>query len=389
MKYNFDKIIERKGTDSIKYDKIPLIFGRDDLQPLWVADMDFATPDFILEDIKKRLEHPVLGYTLRRASFFESYMRWADKRYNWPLKKDWLTFSPGVVGALALSILALTNEKDKIIIQPPVYHPFFDVIKGNNRQLVENPLKKDRDGKFVMDFEHLKSLIDENTKMIIIANPHNPGGRVWHKDELKKLAEIAVTHDLIILSDDIHADFVYQPHQYTPIATINKKAAMRTITVSSPSKTFNIAGLSTSVVIIPNEDMRQQYNKKLMDMHLFLGNIFGNVAFESAYNNGEEWLDELLVYLQANRDYVIDYIQKHIPCIKPVVSEGTFLMWLDFSGTGLAHQEIKDKLINKAKLALNDGTMFGGGSENYFRLNIGTPRKNLQMALKKLEVFNH
>ena len=389
MKYNFDQIIERKGTGSIKYDKLKIMFGRDDLQPLWVADMDFATPDFILQDIKKRLEHPVLGYTLRRPSFFESYMRWADKRYDWQLKKDWLTFSPGVVGALALSILALTNEKDKIIIQPPVYHPFFDVVKGNKRILLENPLMKDENGEYQMDFHHLRSIIDADTKMILISNPHNPVGRVWKKEELEELGRIASEYDLIILSDDIHADFIFTPYRYTPIASLNKDLENRTITVSSPSKTFNIAGLSTSVVIIPNEDLRQQYNKKLMDMHLFLGNIFGNIAFESAYNKGEEWLDELLIYLQANRDYVIDYIQKYIPGIKPVVSEGTFLMWLDFSGTGLSHQEIKDKLINKAKLALNDGTMFGGGSENYFRLNIGTPRKNLQMALKKLEVFNH
>ena len=387
MKYNFDEIIERKGTDSIKYDKIPFIFGRDDLQPLWVADMDFATPDFILEDIKKRLEHPILGYSMRKPAFFESYKQWAKKRYAWEVPMEWLTFSPGVVGALGLAILALTRENDKIIIQPPVYHPFFDVIKGNNRQLVENPLKKDANGKFLMDFEHLQSIIDEDTKMIIIANPHNPGGRVWRKDELEKLARIAHEHDLIILSDDIHADFVYDQHQYTPIASINKEAEQRTITITSPSKSFNIAGLSTSILIIPNPELYGKYKRKLLDMHLFLGNIFGNVAFESAYKNGEEWLDELLVYLQDNRDFVIDYLQEHIPHIKAMQPEGTFLMLLDFSGTGLSHDEIKNKLINEAKLALNDATMFGKQAEKHFRLNFATPRKNLETALKKLEIF--
>jgi len=387
MKYNFDKIIDRKGTGSIKYDKIPYIFGRDDLQPLWVADMDFATPDFILNEIKQRLEHPVLGYAMRKPAFFESYKSWAKKRYNWEVESQWLTFSPGVVAALGLSILALTGENDKIIIQPPVYHPFFDVIKGNNRQLVENPLKKDVNGKFVMDFEHLENIIDKDTKMIILANPHNPGGRVWRKDELEKLTRIAIEKDLIILSDDIHADFVYKPYQYTPIASISKEAADRTITITSPSKSFNIAGLSTSIVIISNPDLYQKYKKKLLDMHLFLGNIFGNIAFQAAYEKGEEWLEQLLVYLQNNRDFVMEYIQKNIPNIKPVQPEGTFLMWLDFSGTGLSHEAIKDKLINEAKLALNDGTMFGGDSKKYFRLNFATPRKNLETALKKLEIF--
>ena len=387
MKYNFDEIIERKGTGSIKYDKIPFIFGRDDLQPLWVADMDFATPPFILDDVKKRLEHPILGYAMRKPAFFESYRNWAKKRYNWEVAPGWLTYSPGVVSAIGLSILSLTNENDKIIIQPPVYHPFFDVIKGNNRRLVENPLIKDENGQFKMDYEHLQSIIDKDTKMIIIANPHNPGGRVWRRDELEKLAQIALENNLILVSDDIHADFAYEPHFYTPLASLNEEIARRTITITSPSKSFNIAGLSTSIVIIPNPDMYKKYKRQLLDMHLFIGNIFGNIAFESAYKNGEEWLDELLVYLRKNRDFVVDYLQKNIPSIKPMQPEGTFLMLLDFSDTGLSHQEIKNKLIDEAKLALNDATMFGKQAEKHFRLNFATPRKNIEKALKKLEVF--
>ena len=387
MLYDFDQIIDRTGTNSIKYDKMSFFFGRDDLQPLWVADMDFATPDFILEAIKKRLEHPILGYTMRKDSFYNSYMRWAKKRYGWNVDKDWLDFSPGVVGALALSVLSLTDEGDKIIIQPPVYHPFFDVIKGNNRQLVENPLKKDDNGDYRMDFNQLKSVIDSKTKMMIIANPHNPVGRVWQKEELETLAEIAVKHNLIILSDDIHADFVYKPNNYTPLASINEAIAQQTITVTSPSKTFNIAGLSTSIVIIPNENFREKYRAKLKDMHLFLGNIFGNIAFETAYNEGEAWLESLLEYLQSNIDFVTTYLAENIPAIKPVKPEGTFLMWLDFSATGLSHNQIKDKLINQAKLALNDGKSFGQNGENYFRLNIATPRANLEMALEKLKIF--
>ena len=387
MSYNFDQPIDRRGSGSIKYDKMSFFFGRDDLQPLWVADMDFATPDFILEALKKRLEHPVLGYTMRPDSFFESYMRWAKKRYNWEISRQWLDFSPGVVGGLALSVLSMTGEGDKIIIQPPVYHPFFDVIKGNNRQLVENPLKRDANGDYRMDFEHLRSIIDPQTKMIIIANPHNPVGRVWRRDELEELADIAVQNNLIILSDDIHADFVYKPYRYTPLASINETVAQQTVTVTSPSKTFNIAGLSTSIVIILNRRLRTRYSQKLKNMHLYLGNIFGNIAFETAYNEGELWLEELLKYLQNNINFVSSFLAEHIPWIKPVRTEGTFLMWLDFSDLNLPHNKVKDILINEAKLALNDGKSFGQNGENYFRLNVATTRANLKTALEKLLVF--
>ncbi len=388
MNYNFDRLIDRKGSGSIKYDKMSFFFGRDDLQPLWVADMDFATPDFILDAIKKRLEHPVLGYTMRQEGFFESYMRWARKRYRWKVSRQWLDFSPGVVGGLALSVLSMTGEGDKIIIQPPVYHPFFDVVKGNARQLIENPLQRDAEGNYRMDFDHMRSIIDPQTKMIIIANPHNPVGRVWRRDELEELAEIAVKHNLIILSDDIHADFIYKPNQYTPLASIDEAVAQQTVTVTSPSKTFNIAGLSTSIVVIPNENLRQKYRNKIKDMHLFLGNIFGNIAFETAYKKGEAWLEELLKYLQTNIDFVTGYLAEHIPEIKPVKPEGTFLMWLDFSGLNLPHDKVKDILINQAKLALNDGKSFGQNGENYFRLNIATPQSNLKTALEKMLVFN-
>ncbi len=385
MKYNFDIPIQRKGTGSIKYDKLAHFFGKTDLQPLWVADMDFATPDFILDAIGQRLQHPILGYTMRKQGFNQSFMRWYKQRHGWQVQEDWLDFSPGVVGALALAILALTDAGDKIIIQPPVYHPFFEVVKGNNRVLVENPLKKNENGSYEMDFEHLESIIDHHTKMMIIANPHNPVGRVWTKEELQTLGDIAVKHNLIILSDDIHMDFIYPPHQYTPLASLSDAIAKQTITITSPSKTFNIAGLSTSIVVIPNAEMMQKYQKKLFDMHLFLGNIFGTVAFESAYNQGAEWLDQLLVYLQSNIDFVCDYLQQNIPDIKPVKPEGTFLMWLNFSATGLLHQEIKRKLIEEAGLALNDGLSFGDNGQYYFRMNIATTRANIEEALKKLQ----
>ena len=385
MKYNFDQNIKRKGTGSIKYDKIEHFFGKPDLQPLWVADMDFAAPDFILDAIKKRLEHPILGYTMRKPSFNQSFIQWMQTRHQWKVQPQWLDFSPGVVGALAIAIYALTNENDKIIIQSPVYHPFFDVVKGNKRQLLENPLKKNESGHYKMDFEHLESIIDAQTKMIIISNPHNPVGRVWTHNELQQLGEIAIKHNLIILSDDIHMDFVYPPHKYTPLASISPEIANRTLTITSPSKTFNIAGLSTSIVVIPSVELKKKYTEKLTDMHLFLGNIFGNIAFETAYDKGAEWVDDLLLYLQKNKDFVVDYLQKNIAGIKPEKTEGTFLMWLDFSPTGLSHNDIKKKLIDEAGLALNDGMSFGQGGDKHFRINIGTTKANLEIALKKLK----
>ncbi len=382
---NFDKIIDRAGTGSIKYDRRKQVFGTEDVLPMWVADMDFETPDFILEALKKRLEHPVLGYTLRKPSFFEAFQGWAKRRYDWSVEKDWLTFSPGVVAALALSVLALTDEGDKIIIQPPVYPPFFSVVNELGRTLVENPLKREENGKYVMDFADLEQKIKDGAKMIIISNPHNPVGRVWSEEELQQLAGICYEHGVYIISDDIHSDFVFKNYKYTPLVKLDPKYAEITITAMAPSKTFNIAGLSTSVVVIPDETLRKKYNEKLHGIHLFLGNIFGNIAFEEAYNKGDEWLDELLQYLEENADYAVDYINTKIPGISVWRPEGTFLLWLDFSGTGLSHEQIKQKLVNEAKLGFNDGLTFGKCGEKFFRMNIGAPRSIVRQALENLE----
>lgn len=385
MNNNFDNKIERKGTGSVKYDRTRAVFGSDEVLPMWVADMDFPTADFIINDIKKRIEHPIFGYTMRSKSFNSSFINWAKQRYNWNIKMGWLDFSPGVVTGLAVSLLALTEKNDKIIIQPPVYHPFFETVLGNERILLKNPLKKNSKGKFEIDFENLEQIIDKDTKAIIFSNPHNPVGRVWSKIELQKLADIAIKYNLIILSDDIHADFIYKGYEYTPIASLSEKIAERTITIMSPSKTFNIAGLSTSIVIISNEKIKQKYNEKLASMHLFLGNVFGSVAFESAYSKGDEWLDELLVYLEQNADLVVNYISKNIPKIKIWKPEGTFLLWLDFSATGFSHNEIKQKLVEEAKLGFNDGKSFGEDGTFYFRMNIGTQKENIEIALNRLK----
>ncbi len=382
---DFDKIIERSGTGSIKYDRRKEIFGRDDVIPMWVADMDFETPGFILDALKQRLEHPVLGYTLRKKSFFEAFMDWAKQRYGLDLEACWLTFSPGVVAALAMSVLAYTEPGDKVLIQPPIYPPFFTTVKELGRQLVESPLIKLPDGKYVMDYEDLERQFAAGVKLILISNPHNPVGRVWTEEELRRLGDLAYKYGVKIVSDDIHADFVYSGFKYTPLIALDEKYKEITVTAMAPSKTFNIAGLSTSIVIIPDEKLRKAYNNKLHGMHLFLGNIFGNIAFELAYKYGGQWLDQLLVYLEQNVDLAVDFIQNNIPNISVWRPEGTFLLWLDFSKTGLTHQQIQQKLIDEAKLGFNDGMTFGKQGEYHFRMNIAAPRAVVEEALYRLK----
>ena len=381
----FDSIIERAGTGSIKYDKRKEIFGTEDLLPMWVADMDFKTPEFILDALKQRLEHPILGYTMRSSSFFEAFISWAKRRYDLDVEPCWLTFSPGVVSALALSVLALTEKGDKVLIQPPVYPPFFSVVKELGRTLVENPLKRLDDGRYIIDFNDLEQKLTGGVKLMIISNPHNPVGRVWTAEELYKLADLAYKYNVKIVSDDIHSDFVYSKYRYNPLLGLDPKFREITIMALSPSKTFNIAGLSTSIVVIPDKAIREAYNQKLHGVHLFLGNIFGNIAFEVAYNQGDKWLDNLLRYLEANVDFAVDFINENIDGIEVWRPEGTFLLWLNFEKTGLTHEQIQKKLIYEAKLGLNDGLTFGRQGHKFFRMNIAAPRAIVQQALSNLK----
>ncbi len=382
---DFDRVINRTDSLAIKYAARKAVFGREDILPMWVADMDFSSPEFVLEALRKRLEHPILGYTLRPESFYKAYQQWAKRRYGFEVELDWLTFSPGVVSALALSVLSYTEPGDKIIIQPPVYPPFFETVKGLGRELVINPLRRDMDGRYYIDFDDLRTKVNQRTKLLIISNPHNPVGRTWTPDELEELAQIALKNNLLIISDDIHADFVYKDYKYTPVASLSEQIAQITVIATSPSKTFNIPGLSTSVVIIPNDELRKKYNEKLKAAHLWLGNIFGNIALETAYNNGDQWLDSLLLYLEQNVDYAVQFIRNNIPAIKVWRPEATFLLWLDFSATGMTHEQIKHKLINEARVGLNDGTDFGEQGEKFFRMNIAAPRAVITDGLERLK----
>lgn len=383
MKYNFDEIINRENTASVKYDLRLQIFGKKDVIPMWVADMDFKTPDFIINAMKERTKHEVFGYSIRPKSYFTSIINWLKRRHQWQIKEDWISFSPGIVPAINMAILAYTNEGDKIIVQPPVYFPFFSAIDNNKRSLVENPLVL-KNNRYCIDFKDLEEKL-KDAKMLILSNPHNPGGSVWKKDELKKLGEMCIENNVLIMSDEIHADLVFPENKFTPMASISDSIANCTVTFIAPSKTFNMAALATSSVIISNKELKEKYDKVLDTIHIGMGNVFGTVASEAAYTFGDEWLDQLLEYLSKNIDLAESYFTENIPQIKMMRPEGTYLVWLDCSGLNLGEKDLKDFMINDAELGFNDGRMFGSGGEGFMRMNIACPRKTILDALIQLE----
>ncbi len=381
--YNFDEMISRENTDCVKYDLRNEIFGNENLIPMWVADMDFRTPDFIFDAIKKRCEHEVLGYSIRPESFFSAIINWQKVQHNWDVKKEWISFSPGVVPALNLLILEFTQPTDKVIVQPPVYFPFFSAITNHGRVQVDNPLVL-RDGRYHMDFDDLKVKIDDQVKMIFISNPHNPGGSVWKKEELKELAEICIKKNILVVSDEIHSDLILFGNKHTPMASISEEIAQQTITLMAPSKTFNLAALSSSFLVIPNKELFSRYEEVLDRVHVGFGNVFGTVALEAAYTHGADWLHQLLKYLESNIIYLREYIEKHIPLIKVMVPEATYMVWLDFNAFNLSNEELNSKIIHDANLGFNSGEMFGQGGDGFQRINIACPKEILIKALGQL-----
>ncbi|MCF8367907.1 MAG: PatB family C-S lyase [Bacteroidales bacterium] len=384
MHYNFDEIIDRKGTSCVKWDITKAYFGSDELLPMWVADMDFKTPDFIVEAVKKRAAHEIYGYTVRPESYYSSMINWIGKKHKWKIEKDWIIFSPGIVPAVNMAVLAYTKPGDKVIVQPPVYFPFFSAVKDNGRQLVYNQLHIEN-GRYHMDFEDLKKKIDNRTKLIIISNPHNPGGSAWTKDELMKLGEICIEHNIILISDEIHSDLVIPPFKHTVAANISEEIADVTISMMAPSKTFNLAGMASSSVIISNPQLRNDFQVFLDRVHVGMGNLFGMVASEAAYTQGEDWLNQMLEYVKRNIDYTETYIKEKIPKIKMMRPEATYMVWLDFRELGMDNNELKRFIIEKAKLGLNDGPVFGPGGEGFQRMNLACPRAYVEEAMLRLE----
>lgn len=383
MKYNFDEIINRENTASVKFDLRKEIFENEDVIPMWVADMDFKTPDFIIRAIKERLNHEIFGYSIRPKSYYTSIINWLKRRHEWEIQEEWISFSPGIVPAINMAVMAFTKPGDKIIVQPPVYFPFFSAINNNNRELVENPLKL-KNERYHFDFHDLEKKL-EDAKMLILSNPHNPGGSVWSKDELKKLGELCVKHQVLIMSDEIHADLVFKENKFTPLASISNAIANYTVTFIAPSKTFNMAALATSSVICSNMELKEKYDKVLDTIHIGMGNVFGTVASEAAYTYGDEWLDQLITYLTENLDLAQEYFKEKIPQIKMMRPEGTYLVWLNCSGLDLKGKDIKNFMIEDAGLGFNDGRMFGTGGDGFMRMNIACPKQRLLDALIRIE----
>jgi len=382
--YDFDEVIDRKDTSSVKYDKLKLLFGRDDLLSLWVADMDFRTPDFIVKALKERCDHEIFGYTFAPDSYFESIITWVQYRYNWKVPREWITYIPGIVRGLSFALDCFTQPGDKVIIQPPVYHPFRLVPEGLKREVVNNPLQL-VDGRYEMDFEHLESVIDEKCKAFILCSPHNPGGIVWGKDTLIRLAEICHKHNILVISDEIHAEMVYPGNTQSPFASVSEAASANSITFMAPSKTFNIAGIVSSYAIVPDAVLREKFFSYLEARELGEGTIFAYTATTAAYTYGAEWLQQMRQYVIANMNYVDEYLKRNIPQIKVYPAQASFLLWLDCRELNLSQEELVSLFINDAHLALNDGSIFGKEGIGYMRLNIGCPRSILEKAMHALK----
>ncbi len=384
MIYDFDKIVDRRNSGSYKWDGMKRLFGRDDLLPFWVADMDFATPKPVTDAFKQRLEHPVFGYKARGESYCRAILKWLAVRHGWVVKREWLTFCPpGVVQSIHMLVNLLSEPGDEIILQTPAYNPLINVVTGNNRKLLRNELKL-TGNRYEIDFDDLTRKISGKTRLMILCSPHNPSGRVWKEDELGKLTDICIDNNIKIISDEIHADFVYKGHRHIPLGSLSDKARNNAITCLSAGKTFNISGLQQAVLVIPDEATRTLFEEARDVAQINLDNIFSEVATEAAYTHCGEWLDQLITYLQCNVEYLSDYLGKNLPEVNVIKPEGTYLVWLDMRELGKSSREINDLLVNRAGVALYEGKEFGEKREGFFRMNIACPRTLLSDGLKRI-----
>lgn len=380
MQYNFDQIIDRRGTDALKIDAVPSIWGRDDLMPLWVADMDFATPPFIVEALRRRLDHEVIGYTVRTPQWASSIVAWQQSRYGWEIQPEWLNFVPGIVPGIAFVISCFTEPGDTVLIQPPVYHPYIHVPTNLGRTLRRNRLDL-VDGQYQIDFERFERDV-RGCKLFLLCHPHNPGGRVWTEEELCRIAEICHREGVIVVSDEIHADLTLPPYLHVPFAKVSAEAAECSITLMSPSKAFNMAGLTSSYSIISNEALRERFHRHLEHSELNLGHAFAFIGVAAAYSHGTEWLDQMLAYVQGNIDYMEQYLATSLPQVGMIRPQASYLVFLDFRKLGLSQAELNKLIVEKARLALNDGAMFEG--EGFMRLNAASPRSVIEEAMHRL-----
>lgn len=383
MNYNFDEVIDRRGTESIKWDAVGERWGRNDLLPLWVADMDFRTPPFIIEALRQRLEHEVLGYTFACESWHTSIINWLQQRYGWTIRREMLTFTPGIVRGLAFAIQCFTEKGDRVMVMPPVYHPFFLVTEKNHREVVYSPLTL-RDGQYYIDFDRFSQDV-QGCKLLILSNPHNPGGRVWTSSELAQIADICAESGTIVISDEIHADLTLPPYKHPTYALVSEKARQNSIVFMSPSKAFNMPGVASSYCIIENDQLRRQFHEFMEASEFSEGHLFAYLAVAAAYSNGTEWLDQALAYIQGNIDFTERFLAEHIPGIGMIRPQASYLIFLDCRKLGLSQKDLVKLFVEDAHLALNDGAIFGKEGEGFMRLNVACPRALLEQALLQLQ----
>ena len=384
MKYDFDEIIDRRNTDCLKYDFAVERGMPADVLPLWVADMDFRTAPGIIQRAEEDAGFGIYGYTDSKDNYFQAVAAWYQNYFGWKVEKKWLVKTPGVVFAIGMAIQALTKEGDAVMIQQPVYYPFGAVVKDNDRVLVNNALVL-KDGHYEIDFEDFEQKIIQNqVKLFVLCSPHNPVGRVWTIDELRRMGEICLKHDVKIISDEIHSDFVYEGRKHYVFATVDSAFEQNSIICTAPSKTFNLAGLQASNIFIPNPQIRKAFERQISAVGYSQLNMIGLHACQAAYETGREWLEELKAYLKGNLDYVRDYLEKNIPHIKLIEPEGTYLIWLDCRGLGLSEEKLEELIVHKAKLWLDAGAIFGKAGEGFERINIACPRAVLEEAMKRL-----
>ena len=382
---DFDKIISRHATGSVKWDALNKVFGSEDVLPLWVADMDFPSPEAVINAVNERASHPLYGYNTQESSLYQSIIEWVKRRHGWEIEKDWILLAPGVVPSIIFSILALSQPGDGIIIQPPVYPPFLASIKDNGREVVENPLIA-VEGHYEMNFVDLEEkLSDPNNKFLLLCSPHNPVGRVWTVDELRKVYELCQKYTVDVLSDEIHNDLVFEGHTHTVFASLGTPVCKQSVTFMAASKTFNIAGLNFSYIIVPCKRRRALIAGCINNLHMNRNNLFGVIATETAYQKGDAWLDALLVYLEKNADTLVEFIEKRLPKIKVNKPEGTYLAWLDFRAYFTDDNELQKFLVHIAKVGLNPGKNFGSQGEGFARINLATQRSVLLEALERIE----
>ena len=398
MKYNFDEEIDRRGTNSIKWEFVERedqpghwehtnrSFGEDRVLPMWVADMDFRSPEPVVQALVKRAQNGVYGYSAPTPEFFMALINWIKRRQGWEVRADWVCVTPGVVLALNMLVRTFVGPGEHVLIQPPVYHPFRHAIEKAGAQVTKNPLIYD-DGRYRMDFEDLeRKARDPKVRMLILCSPHNPVGRVWTREELERLGEICLRNDVLVVSDEIHGDLVFPGHVFTPFGSLGEEFAQHSVICTAPSKTFNLAGLQTSCIIVPNDELRGRLAQTLDRHGLHLINTFGLEALQAAYDHGEEWLEQVLIYIESNLDYVERYVREQLQPIRVIHPEGTYLVWLDCRPLELDDAALQDLMLRQARVYLDNGAIFGPEGSGFQRMNIACPRALLTEALERIRV---